>query len=212
MIPPLDPFALNFDSIEVDSARAPTAAAIAHAMSLAGPQEDMLVPSAAAPDLPSPGFYLTTNAGGRFTIDRDFGVVSLADDSLLETERNTVHPVRMRVVEPSGTTYELDIELRITGHVPQMVGPDEFAFFSEPSVTPTLAPVTRVAIVEPARTPWATFAASQGVAGAAPLGAESAVFGTLLATTVPAAAISEAALTLSETLPAPASAAAFWTV
>jgi hypothetical protein len=127
MIPPLDPFAQKFDAIEVDPARAPAREAIESAMSLAGPVEDLLTPSAAAPEFANAGFYLLDNAGGRFVVDREMGVVSLADEALLEHERGAVHGVRMRVVEQSGATYEVDMQLRITGAVPQMVGAEEFA-------------------------------------------------------------------------------------
>jgi len=113
MIPPPDPFAQNFDA--VDTAHAPTRAAIENAMAHVAPREE------------APGFYLLNNANGRFVVDREMGVVTLADDTLLQTERNSVHGVRLRVVEPSGTSYELDMQLRITGRVPQMLGAEEFA-------------------------------------------------------------------------------------
>lgn len=159
MIPPLDPFAQKFDSIDVDPANAPARAAT----------DD------AAPD--EPGFYLLDDAGGRFVIDRDIGVVSLADEALLETERGTTHAIRMRVIEPSGARYELDMQLRITGRVPQMVGAEEFAAIAgltdETVLTATRVPVlvtettppaaaAAPAAVEPPRIEWTRFAVARG--------------------------------------------------
>lgn len=131
MIPPLDPFAQKFDSIEIDPARAPSPAAIASAMALAAPPE-------------APGFYLLDDAGGRFIVDRDMGVVSLVDETLIKTERGAIHGVRLKVIEQSGATYELDMRLRVTGRVPQMVGAEEFA---------ALAGLTDETILVAARTP-----------------------------------------------------------
>ena len=121
-VPPLDPFSQSFDSIEVDPTRAPAREAIESAMSYVGPREEPKLQEIAAP-----GFYLLDNANGRFAIDREMGVVTLADDSILQTERNAIHCVRLRVVEASGTTYELEMQLRISGRVPQMIGAEEFA-------------------------------------------------------------------------------------
>jgi hypothetical protein len=186
MVQPPDPFALNFDAIEIDPARTPAREAIESAMSLAAPVDDLLPISAAAPDFPSPGFYLLEDADGRFVVDREMGVVSLADDSLLERERGAVHGVRMRVVEQSGASYELDMQLRITGPVPQMVGAEEFALLAgltqeitltapripalivpgdDPDIVvegppPAFAPQSYAA--EPAPIAWTRFAVAQG--------------------------------------------------
>jgi hypothetical protein len=113
MIPPLDPFTQKFDS--VDPATAPTREAIENAMAHVAPRKE------------EPGFYLLNDANGRFVIDREMGVVTLADDAILQTERHSVHAARLRVVEPSGASYELDMQLRISGRVPQMLGAEEFA-------------------------------------------------------------------------------------
>lgn len=127
MIPPLDPFAQKFDSIEIDPDRTPSPAAIENAMAYVAPHEELLTPSAAAPDIATAGFYLLNDAGGRFVVDREMGVVSLADEALLTRERGMVHAVRLRVIEQSGASYELDMQLRVTGRVPQMIGAEEFA-------------------------------------------------------------------------------------
>lgn len=180
MIPPLDPFAQKFDSIDVDPARAPAREAIESAMAGLAPQDELLTASAAAPEFADPGFYLLEDAGGRFIVDRDMGVVSLADDALLQRERGVVHAIRMRVIEPSGATYELDMQLRVTGRVPQMVGAEEFAAIAGltdetvlttarvpvlvmPKDEPTPAPVeTKPAIAEPAQIEWTRFSVAHG--------------------------------------------------
>jgi hypothetical protein len=82
----------------------------------------------------------------------------------------------MRVVEPSGATYELDMQLRITGHVPQMVGAEEFAAIAgltdETVLTTTRVPTlivpkdepleARPAIAEPAQIEWTRFSVAHG--------------------------------------------------
>jgi hypothetical protein len=194
MIPPLDPFALNFDSIEIDPARAPSPAAIAAALEIAAPD--------------GPGFYLIDDAGGRFVVEREMGVVSLADDALLERERGAVHLARLRVVEPSGASYELAMRLRLTGRVPQMVGAEEFADIAgvavEPAPEPAAAPLPRVA--------WTSFAAARGAFARPALGEETAPYGVLLCAELPAVKLPPAALALAADPPAPASAAAAWAI
>jgi hypothetical protein len=37
----------------------------------------------AAPSLEEPGFYLVDDAGGRFRVDRQWGIVSVANDDVL---------------------------------------------------------------------------------------------------------------------------------
>jgi len=181
MVPPLDPFSQKFDSIEVDPANTPPREAIENAMAHVAPRDEMLAASAAAPDLPSPGFYLLDDANGRFAVDRDIGVVTLADESLLQAERNAIHNVKLRVIEPSGSTYELDMKLRITGRVPQMIGAEEFAAIAgltdETILVAPRIPVLVVPKEEPeaiAATPpatpasWTRFAVAQGHQARAP--------------------------------------------
>jgi len=182
MIPPLDPFAQQFDSIEIDPARAPSQAAIESAMALSAPREEFLTVSAAAPDIVQAGFYLLDDAGGRFVVDRDMGVVTLADEALLHSERGDVHAVRLRVVEASGTSYELDMQLRITGRVPQMVGAEEFAAIAgltnDTTVVATRVPVLVTAAEpapavearapQPAHIAWTRFSAAQAHAARSP--------------------------------------------
>jgi hypothetical protein len=178
MIPPLDPFAQKFDSIDVDPARAPAREAIESAMAGLAPQDALLTASAAAPEFADPGFYLLDDAGGRFVVDRDLGVVSLADETLLQRERGAAHAIRMRVIEPSGATYELDMQLRITGRVPQMVGAEEFAAIAgltdETVLTAARVPVlvtprdepapveAKPAVAEPVQIEWTRFSVAHG--------------------------------------------------
>jgi hypothetical protein len=83
--------------------------------------------------------------------------------------------VRLRVVEPSGANYELDMQLRITGRVPQMVGAEEFAAIAGLTdetilvaprvpvlVTPREEPAAAPAPVEIEPAPWTRFAVAQG--------------------------------------------------
>ena len=163
-VPPLDPFSQAFDSIEVDPTRAPAREAIEHAMAHIAPRAPV--------EPPAPGFYLLNDANGRFVVDREVGVVTLADDSILQTERNSVHAARLRVVEPSGATYELDMQLRITGRVPQMLGAEEFAAIAgltdetilvAPRVPLLIVPKDEPkAPIEVTPTNWTRFAVAQG--------------------------------------------------
>lgn len=205
MSSPFDPFTHTFDSIDLERARAPTPAAIEHALSLCAP-------SAAAPE-DAAGFYLLDDAGGRFTVDREMGVVTLADGTLLAREANSVHDVRLRVVEPSGACYELAMQLRITGLVPQMVGAEDFAVLAgldvsalatSPAVTPAAAPSLVLA--------WSRVSVPAGVTGRSELAGETAPFGAMIATEPPAARVSAACLSLAEYIPAPAPATSRWTL
>jgi hypothetical protein len=198
MIPPLDPFALSFDSIDIDPARAPTMQAIESALA-------MCAPSAAAPDREAAGFRLLDDAHGRFEVDRITGVVTLRDDALLARERNAVHGVRLRVVEPSGAIYELDLRLRLTGLVPQVVGAEEFDFGRDLSA----APVSHAAA--PRRLPWAEFTAAAGVEAAAAPAPRDAP-GLFIRAPLPRVPAGPAALALDERPPALASAHAAWSL
>lgn len=84
----------------------------------------------AAPSHEEPGFYLVDDAGGRFIVDRQWGIVSVANDDVLAREPGAVHGVMLRVIEPSGAAYQLPMQLRLTGRVPQMVGAEEFAMLA----------------------------------------------------------------------------------
>lgn len=201
MIPPLDPFAQKFDSIEVSAG-----ASSAYEQALA-----MSAPSAAAPEFETPGFYLLNDAGGRFTVDRDLGVVSLRDEALLANEHGAVHDVRLRVVENSGASYELAMQLRVTGLVPQMVGKEDFTFAAAPVPRPAQEQPP-----EPVRThvAWATFTATHD-SGGAPSSLSScgaAPYGALLCAPTPSVTIQSATLALGQTPLPPASKDAVWSI
>ncbi len=145
MTTPLDLFAQSFDTINVDPARAPSATAIDQAL------------AACAYD--QPGFYLEDDAAGRFVVDREFGVISLSDDSAIESLRDQVFSVRLRVVEGSGESYQLDMKLRVTGVVPQMLGAEDFGLGAV-GETPASAPAAP-------DVPWTAFAAAHASGAAA---------------------------------------------
>lgn len=177
MMTPPDPFSQRFDSINVE--RAPTSANEA-------------------------GFYLADDAGGRFVVDREFGVVSLRDETLLSAELGQVHAVQLRVVESSGHSYVMDLQLRVTGMVPQMVGAEDFGFGGE-GFTPEpvkTAPVQRV--------PWAAFAPARGLQSKPHLDLRGA-YGVLVSTTLPASN-ERVAIAFGETIPAPFSEQANWSI
>ena len=54
-------------------------------MSYLGPRTEQITAPTA------PGFYLLDDANGRFAIDREMGIVTLTDNSILQTERNAIH-------------------------------------------------------------------------------------------------------------------------
>jgi hypothetical protein len=204
-----DPFSGRFDAIEIDPARAPSQGAIEHAFALVAPREDTLTPAAAAPDFATPGFYLIDDAGGRFQVDRDFGVISLKDESILETEHNAVHTARLRVIEQSGASYVLEMQLRLTGRVPQMVGAEDFAHIAGLAAAPSVqtpAPISNHTVS------WSRFAAAHDTHPASTLGDEAAAFGSLLSVDMPTKGGSTAFLALTETLPAPSPRNAAWTL
>jgi hypothetical protein len=200
MSTPHDPFSARFDAIEIDPARAPSHAAIDHALSFAAP-------TAAAPDLANAGFYLIDDAGGRFTVDRDFGVVSLKDESLLTRERNTVYAVKLRVVESSGSSYDLDLQLRLTGHVPQVVGAEEFGAIAALTTTP----IPHMPAPTGPRVTWNEFAPSRG-AQSKPALPKYGAYGELLHTQLPIVTVSAPVLNISDVLPEPYAATAAWSL
>ncbi len=202
MIPPLDPFAQKFDSIDISAG-----AASAYEQALA-----LSAPSAAAPETSPPGFYLLNDANGRFVIDRDLGIVSLRDAALLASENGAVHGVRMRVVENSGESYELDMQLRITGMVPQMVGAEDFTFGAAAPRPAQAAAVTPEAVRQ--QISWATFSATYDAGGApASLSTCGATpYGALLTAPTPRVSVSGATLALSQTPLPPSGKDAVWSV
>lgn len=153
--------------------------------------------------LDAPGFYLLDDAGGRFEIDRDWGVISLKDESILDRERGAVHVARIRVIEQSGETYELDLKLRVSGRVPQLVSDDASDEADEEHDTPQIS-VPRIH--------WTRYVAVAGLYTPAALPDDGAPYGAMLRVHMPSVAAGFAGLTLIEDLPSPASRNAIWTV
>jgi len=179
-----DPFSARFDSIEIDPQNAPSLAAIDHALAFAAPR-------ATGPDIANAGFYLIDDAEGRFEIDREMGVVSLKDEATLERERFAIHAVRVRVIEPSGESYEMELKLRLTGRVPQMVGAEDALFDLAVRDAPPAAPIPA-----PSRPlHWTKYAAAHARAGKAEIARTRRAF---ITPDLPAAtpALESAALTL----------------
>ena len=201
MIPPLDPFALEFDSIEIDPTGAPTPSDIAAA------------PGGAAPEAGTrPGFYLLDDALGRFVVDREIGVISVKDDELVANEHGAIYTVRMRVIEPSGASYDVDMPLRITGRVPQPFGVEEFVLPSEAPL-PAAPPPTSAHAVAPPPVPWPIFAALRRAGAPEPIsGCSVAPYGDVLAASLPASEISSVTLALDEPAPDPTPQDAAWSV
>lgn len=184
MIERLDPFALMFDSLTPDPA---VAARI--------PFE--------RPEPQGAGFYLQDDAGGRFVIDRDTGVISLAHDALLAVEGGASHNARVLVIEPSGARYELGLRLKLTGHVPQVAGADDAFALAPMPAAPGPAPTLS----------FAQFSASRAAEAAiAPLEGETAPFGALVTPPAPLTLFDEAALNLAAAAPTPAPRGAAWSL
>lgn len=164
MSPSTAPFEHSFDSIEVSASTAPSREAIERALAMCAP----------AHDEGGAGFYLLDNAGGRLIVDRESGVISLKDEALLVRELGRIHAARLKVIEPSGTSYELELRLRITGLVPQVLGCERdaaiFAGDPEPNIAEPDAPVSH----------WTRFSPAAGGCRKPSLGALSARFGALL--------------------------------
>jgi hypothetical protein len=148
--------------------------------------------------LDAPGFYLLDDADGRFVVDRDWGVISLKDETVLEKEHGAIHVARLRVVEQSGETYELDLKLRLTGRVPQLVPEEAFNEDGEEVSVP--------------RIHWTRYVAVAGLYTPASLPDNDAPYGSLLTVHTPSVAAGFAGLTLIEDLPSPAARNAVWTI
>jgi hypothetical protein len=198
-----DPFSALFDALDVDLVRAPSA--LDHALA-------MSAPTAAAPDFAAPGFYLLDDIDGRFEVDRDFGVITLKDESILATEHGAIHSVRLRVIEQSGASYEMDMRLRLTGRVPQMVGAEDNAFLvglatgethqaapAAPQAVTAPQTVAPPSVVAPAPiASWTRYAAAHAAPGRAELVPTRRTF---ISAELPAIAAGIAALSIDEPLP-----------
>ncbi|MDD7805765.1 MAG: cadherin domain-containing protein [Endozoicomonas sp. (ex Botrylloides leachii)] len=59
-------------------------------------------------------FELTDDAGGRFIIDANTGVISLADSGLIDYENNTSHAVSIQVTDSAGHTLMQTMTIEVT--------------------------------------------------------------------------------------------------
>jgi hypothetical protein len=192
---PLDPFAQHFDALNPSPLAGSVFEDAFNAASLPEPSQD------------GPGFFLIDDAGGRFAIERETGIITLAHDDILARESGAVFGARVRVQEPSGETYELQLRLRIDGHVPQIAE-------NEPASTLAIAPTAQAASAPPApRGPaldWDVFSASAHQARA-PLGLEDEPFGALIPQVL-RAAYAGALSPLDAKVPNPAPHSARWSL
>jgi hypothetical protein len=200
-----DDFASRFDSISIESAGA-------------------FVDKPEGDDPLAPGYTLLDDAGGRFAIERETGVISVLHDDTLGTDAGRVFAVTLRCVEPSGITYAQTLQVRVTGRVPQIVGDaanDALSAFASGSVwddAPIVPARRRVAMafgdakaaetVRVTRSDWSSFAVFHAHAARQPLG-DGGAFGALMAAQLPSVHV-DAALVLGAELPAPAPAHMSW--
>ena len=214
-----DHFAASFNSIRLDDKtppvlpEAPLAFGEYHAESAPAPETETPAQRPFQLTGEAPGFYLLDDANGRFTIDRDTGIVSLQHDNLLTLEAGAIHPVHIRCVEFSGNSYELKFRLRMTGRVPQIAGAEENDMLAGIAAAPLLdlmTPEEKVVAPEPPPIGWLEFTAFTAGRGKAPLYGETARFGTLLTPTYPAVYLEASTLVLGAALPAPSSIVAEW--
>jgi hypothetical protein len=108
-----------------------------------------------------------------------------------------------RVVEPSGASYDLDLKLRLTGRVPQVLGAEDFGFGAETAAVETPQPQAPVV-------PWTDYAAVRGLQTKPTLDAHGA-YGGLLAVSTPATR-ERVVIALSDTFPTPAPSHAPWSL
>jgi hypothetical protein len=189
-----DPFSARFDAIDVDPARKPSAEAIDSALSLCAP---------------AGGFELLDDAGGRFAVDPQLGVISVVSDAILTRDAGQTHTVRLRTTEASGACYDLDIPLKITGRVPQMLGVEDFGALASLAADVAPAPVVKVELPP---TPFTRYAAMQGMGVSSPLGSERAPYGALLSVDLSRSIAAGTELRLRDALPAPSRADTHWDV
>jgi hypothetical protein len=126
-----------------------------------------------------PAFLLLDDAGGRFVADRRTGLISLADETLLETERGAVHQVLLQGREASGDLYEMALTLKISGLTPSMVTGEDAPVVHIAPAPGFAAEAARLeeAIAEAAHLPWRDYAAFFAQDGDFPLPRHDAPFG-----------------------------------
>ncbi|MBS0384280.1 MAG: hypothetical protein JSS00_02900 [Proteobacteria bacterium] len=197
MTSPSDPFSAFFDSVEIDPITKPSPEVIERAFAMCAPPQE---------DSETPGFHLIDDAGGRFVVDPITGVISLRDDLILERERGAIHLARLRVIEPSGERYELDLKLRLSGRVPQLVSQEDAMSDMTAAVERDDEDVTGIPRIH-----WTRYVAIAGLYTPATLAESDAPYGAMLAVHLPNVAAGFAGLTLIEEIPPPSSRTAIWT-
>jgi hypothetical protein len=161
-------------------------------------------------DPPLAAHVLIDDAGGRFAIDPETGVISLADPGLARSEFGRVHRVRVRSLDLVGGAYEATFHLRVASPLPEAVmpdGADPFAPSSDPHFF-ALAPPPAA----PMRA-WREIAAAAGVVNKRSAAREDAPFGAALGedyAAYPSLRPAPAPLSLETPLPAPAPHSALW--
>ncbi|MEM7576548.1 MAG: putative Ig domain-containing protein [Planctomycetota bacterium] len=58
-------------------------------------------------------FALTDDANGRFAIDENTGLITVADGSKLDHEDTAMHTLRVQVTDAAGETYEQDVAINV---------------------------------------------------------------------------------------------------
>ena len=197
MTSPPDPFSAFFDSVELDPATKPTPETIERAIAFCGPPQYCAE---------TPGFHLINDAGGRFVVDPLTGVISLRDEAILKRERGAILMARLRVIEQSGERYELDLKLRLSGRIPQLVSEENA--LSETSIA---VEHDDEDVISVPRIHWTRYVAVAGLYTPASLVESDAPFGAMLSVHLPGVAAGFAGLTLIEDLPPPAPRNAIWT-
>ncbi len=197
MTAPSDPFSAFFDSIEIDSAKKPSPETIERALAFCGPPQE---------SSDGPGFALINDAGGRFVVDPITGVISLSDEAILERERGAIYVARLRVIEQSGERYELDLKLRLSGRVPQLVSEEDALSRKSAAADHDAEDMIRVPRIH-----WTRYVAVAGLYTPATLADSNAPFGAMLSVHLPCVPAGFAGLTLIEDVPPASSRTAIWT-
>jgi len=151
----------------------------------------------AAPDQ----YHLVDDAGGRFRIDPQSGVIRAADALVIREELGHIHEVCVRA--PDG--YEARFHLRIATPLPEAVDADGASLFG--GVDAFAEPEATLALN------WSAIAAALGVLRSRTSPIANAPFGAALAEAEETLATSDGApapLSLDETPPGPAAEDAFW--
>jgi hypothetical protein len=147
------------------------------------------------------------------------GVITLKDEALLERERGAVHAAHLRVIEQSGFSYDMHMQLRLTGRVPQMVGAEDLAAIAgvAEDLQQPVAPSAPIVAAQPAPTRqraapvnWTRYGAALASEGKPEMSRTRRAF---LSAELPQAtpALTNAAFALSEGLP-PVGLPAHWSV